>query len=189
MYYIPIIELPVLILLVLIRSLILRRQGINAFVFGVTDKSDFFLVPVILICFYSLLAALFNWPFPDFLKNLFWKNSVQILLAVALCTVSLIWFVLTLKSFGKSFRVGIDTQTKDKLITNGTFAASRNPIYTAFIFFFIGIFLAYPTIMTLFFLVLLIAAIHRQILREEKFLREHYGSEYEEYCKKVRRYL
>jgi protein-S-isoprenylcysteine O-methyltransferase Ste14 len=32
-------------------------------------------------------------------------------------------------------------------------------------------------------------AIHRQIMREEKFLASHYGAEYDEYRKKARRYL
>ncbi|MDR2500992.1 MAG: hypothetical protein LBD37_07940 [Treponema sp.] len=42
---------------------------------------------------------------------------------------------------------------------------------------------------TISFLVILIITIHRQILREEKFLKKHYGNEYEEYCNQVRRYL
>ena len=32
-------------------------------------------------------------------------------------------------------------------------------------------------------------AVHRQILREEIFLRAHYGAEHKAYCRKVRRYL
>jgi hypothetical protein len=31
--------------------------------------------------------------------------------------------------------------------------------------------------------------IHRQILRKEKFLKAHYGADYESYCRKVRRYF
>ncbi|MDR0305399.1 MAG: hypothetical protein LBI42_01030 [Chitinispirillales bacterium] len=34
-----------------------------------------------------------------------------------------------------------------------------------------------------------VTVIHRQVLREEKFLRKHYGEEYENYCRRVRRYL
>jgi protein-S-isoprenylcysteine O-methyltransferase Ste14 len=30
---------------------------------------------------------------------------------------------------------------------------------------------------------------HRQVLREEEFLRQHYGREYAEYCNRVKRYL
>ena len=39
MKYIPILELPILILMILIRSIMLSRHGIKAIVFGVTDKT------------------------------------------------------------------------------------------------------------------------------------------------------
>ena len=187
--YIPLFELPVLILMVIVRAVILRRHGIRAFVFGVTDKSDFLIVPVILFLFYAFLAAVFDWPFPRFLKIIFWKNDTVIWPAIILCTLSLVWFAATLKTFGISFRVGIDTGTDNKLITGGTFAISRNPVYVGFISFFTGVFIAWPAVTALVFLVLFAAAIHRQVIREEKFLLKHYGQEYEDYCKKTRRYL
>jgi protein-S-isoprenylcysteine O-methyltransferase Ste14 len=189
MKYVPILELPILIIMVLIRSVMLSRHGIKAIVFGVTDKTDFIMFPVIFCFFYAILSPFFNLPFPAVLTKLFIKVDVLSIIAIIICTVSLIWFGVTLKTFGKSFRVGIDENTNDKLITNGTFSVSRNPIYMAFTVFFIGIFTAYPNIVTLIFLVLLVMTIHRQILREEKFLKSHYGEEYDEYCSKVRRYI
>jgi len=189
MKYIPILELPILILMVLIRSIMLSRHGIKTIVFGVTDKTDFFMLPIIFCFFYALLSVFFKLPFPTVLKEMFWENNIIIIIAIVLCTISLIWFGITLKTFGKSFRVGIDENTNEKLITSGTFSISRNPIYMAFILFFIGIFTAYPNITTVIFLALIITAVHRQILREEKFLKSHYGEEYNEYCKKVRRYI
>jgi hypothetical protein len=45
---------------------------------------------------------------------------------------ALIGFAVTLKSFGDSFRVGIDEKKPDKLVTSGMFAISRNPIYVCF---------------------------------------------------------
>jgi len=30
---------------------------------------------------------------------------------------------------------------------------------------------------------------HRQVLREEEFMRQRYGQEYAEYCSRVRRYV
>jgi len=189
MKYIPILELPILILMILIRSIMLSRHGIKAIVFGVTDKTDFFMLPIVLCFFYALLSVFFNLPFPSVLKEMFWGNDVINIIAIVICTISLIWFGITLKTFGRSFRVGIDKNTNEKLIINGTFSISRNPIYMAFIVFFIGIFTAYPNITTAIFLVLIITAVHRQILREEKFLKIHYGEEYNKYCKKVRRYI
>jgi len=189
MRFIPLFELPVLIIMILIRAVILGRHGIKVIVFGETQKTDFIIVPVVLFFFYAIVSSVFNLPFPKILIQIFIENKILIICAIVICTISLVWFAITLKTFGKSFRVGIDENTKDKLITNGTFSISRNPIYLAFITFFTGIFLAYPNIITLLFIILISLTIHRQILREEKFLKDHYGNEYEEYRGKVRRYL
>ncbi|MDR0304758.1 MAG: isoprenylcysteine carboxylmethyltransferase family protein [Chitinispirillales bacterium] len=189
MKYIPIVELPLLIVMVLIRAAIFRRQRVKTIVFGATDKTDFVIIPIVFSFFYGISASVFDLPFPETLKNHFWNPDFLIVAAIIVCSSALVWFGVTLKIFGKSFRVGIDENTKDELVTNGTFAIGRNPIYLAFITFFIGIFTAYPNITTLVFSLLVTATIHRQILREEKFLKNHYGAQYEEYCKKVRRYV
>jgi protein-S-isoprenylcysteine O-methyltransferase Ste14 len=182
-------ELPVLIIMVVFRAVMLRRRGITAIVFGKTDKSDFVLVPIVLFFFYGITSSVVNLPFPGLLKKYFFEIGILNTCAIFICTISLIWFFVTLITFGNSFRVGIDENTNDKLITNGTFGISRNPVYVAFIAFFLGIFLACPNITSIVFLTFLVLAIHRQILREEKFLHEHYGKEYDDYCKHVRRYF
>jgi protein-S-isoprenylcysteine O-methyltransferase Ste14 len=189
MKYIPLFELFILIIMVLIRSAMLRRHGIKAIVFGVTDKTDYIIVPIILFCIYGMISSIFDLPFPSILKKLFWDFILFQISAIVICTISLIWFGITLNTFGKSFRVGIDENTTDRLITNGTFSISRNPIYVAFVAFFVGFFLIYPNITSSVLLVFLIAMVHRQILREEKFLKKHYGEEYEKYCKNVHRYI
>ena len=94
-----------------------------------------------------------------------------------------------LPHFGNSFRVGIDEQKPDKLITTGMFAYSRNPIYVYFDMYFIGQFLIHRNIIIVAASAGFALAIHRQILREERFLSSHYGSEYDEYRSKTRRYL
>jgi len=167
----------------------LRRRGIRAIVFGVTHKSDYFIIPVMLFFIYGLISIVIDLPFPKILIRPFWDIDVLNICAAAICTISLIWFGITLKIFGQSFRVGIDENTGDKLITTGTFAISRNPIYVAFIAFFLGVFLAHSNLLISVFLVLFIITVHRQILREESFLKKHYGIEYEKYCNEVRRYV
>jgi protein-S-isoprenylcysteine O-methyltransferase Ste14 len=189
MEYIPILELPVLMVMVAIRALTLRKQGVKAIVFGETDRSDFMIIPCALFFFYGAASSVFELPFPLALKKQVLYSGVLSLCAIVICTLSLVFFCLTLRTFGRSFRVGIDENTGDALITGGTFRISRNPIYTAFMFFFLGICIAYPNIITTVFLILLTIVIHRQVLREETFLKTRYGKEYEEYCRKVRRYL
>ena len=85
--------------------------------------------------------------------------------------------------------MGIDIEHPDKLITSGVFAFSRNPIYVAFAFILLGQFLIFPNWILLIYLGAGIWLFHRQVLREEDYLKKHYGQEYLEYSRHVRRYL
>jgi protein-S-isoprenylcysteine O-methyltransferase Ste14 len=181
--------LALFILLVVGRALMLRKRGIRALVFGETDKSDFLLIPVVVAFFYTLCAGAFGFPVPRVLIRPFWVFPAAEWLGLLLSAVALVGFALTLKSFGDSFRVGIDEVKPDSLVTKGMFADSRNPIYVCFLLFFIGMFLTNPNLALAVFVPLLALAIHRQILREEAFLAQHYGDAYAEYRRRVRRYL
>jgi len=175
--------------MVLVRAAVLRRHGVRAMVFGQTDKSDFFLVPIMLVIIYSAFANAFGLPMWHFLFRPFWNTPIPGWVGIALCAASCFGFFLTLIGFGDSFRVGIDDRKPGKLVTSGMFAISRNPIYVCFLLFFSGLFFVHHNIAIAAAVVIFALAIHRQVLREEKFLAQHYDEEYEEYCKKVRRYL
>jgi protein-S-isoprenylcysteine O-methyltransferase Ste14 len=177
------------VILVLIRAAMMRKKGIRAIVFGATDKSDFLLVPAILAIAYTVLAKTFHLPIWFPLIRPFWEYAATGWIGLGLCGLALIGCIGALISFGDSFRVGIDEKNPDKLVTAGLFSISRNPIYVCFFLFLIGIFLIHCNIVILVSLVLFVLTIHRQVLREEKFLKNHYGAEYEAYRKKVRRYL
>ena len=179
----------VFVIAVLTRASFMRRKGIRAIVFGATDKSDFLLVPMAAAIAYTVLANTFGLPIWNVLIRPFWNSTVPGWVGLVLCAAAIAGFVLTLISFGDSFRVGIDESSPDKLITDGMFALSRNPIYVCFLMFFVGLFLIHRNIVIAVAVILFALAIHRQVLREEKFLLSHYGAEYEAYCKKVRRYI
>jgi protein-S-isoprenylcysteine O-methyltransferase Ste14 len=177
------------VIIVLIRAAIMRNNGVKALVFGATDRSDFLLVPVVAAIAYSILANTFGLPMWESLIRPFWENVTPGWIGLGFCGLAIIGFTLTLISFGNSFRVGIDVKTPDKLVTTGMFAISRNPIYVCFLLFFIGLFLVHRNIVIAVAVILFALAIHRQILREEKFLKSYYGTEYDVYCWRVRRYL
>jgi hypothetical protein len=48
--------------MVLIRSLLMKKQGIEAINFGKIDKTDFLIPPFALFYFYTVFAATFNFP-------------------------------------------------------------------------------------------------------------------------------
>jgi protein-S-isoprenylcysteine O-methyltransferase Ste14 len=179
--------LVLLIGMVVGRSLIMRRQGIQAMHFGEIDKKDFLIPPFALFYFYVVFAAAFHWPGVN--TQPFFAPEIAGWIGVGVCAAGLLLLLASLVSFGKSFRVGIDTKRPDELIRTGVFAFSRNPIYVAFALVLLGEFLIFPEPIRLIYLVAAACLMHRQVLREEKYLKVHYGQAYTDYSHRVRRYL
>lgn len=183
---IAVITIGLLIMMVIIRSVQLKKLGIQAFKFGEIDKKDFIILPFALLLIYVIFSNAFN--FPRLGTELF-ENELVGWGGITLCLAGLSFFVCSLISFGKSFRVGIDEDEPGKLITTGAFSISRNPIYTAFGLVLLGEFLIYPNWVLLLYLIVGFWLFNRQINLEEQSLTGIYGEKYKEYCKKVRRYL
>ncbi|WNS42576.1 isoprenylcysteine carboxylmethyltransferase family protein [Paenibacillus sp. MMS20-IR301] len=98
-------------------------------------------------------------------------------------------FILAMKAMRTSWRVGIDKSTATKLITRGIYKVSRNAAFVGFDLMFAGLYLMYPSFLTLIIAVFNILAIHLLILQEEKHLRETFGKAYSDYCRKTPRYI
>ena len=173
--------------MVLTRVILMRRRGIQAMNFGKTDKTDFLIPPFAFFYFYLVFAHAFG--FPTVSTQEFFRSDAISWVGVVFCLAGLLLLLWSLISFGQSFRVGIDTEHPDKLITSGIFAFSRNPIYTAFASILLGQFLIFPNWIILVYMGAGIWLFHRQVLREEDYLKKHYGKEYLEYCERVGRYL
>jgi|LFRM01.2.fsa_nt_gb protein-S-isoprenylcysteine O-methyltransferase Ste14 len=184
--YLAVLTLALLVILVVSRIILMGKLGIKAMRFGEMDKKDFLIPPFALIYFYLVFASALGWPKPGF--QLF-NSEIISWIGAGLCMLGLIIFLSGLISFGRSFRVGIDKDHPGPLVTTGTFAISRNPLYTAFGLILIGIFFIFPNWILLLFLVAGLWLLNRQVLREEESLKKIYGEEYLEYCKKVPRYL
>ncbi len=185
--YLAALTIVLMLGMVLTRVLLMRRMGIGAVKFGKTDKTDFLIPPFALFYFYIVFAAAFD--FPAVSKQEFFHSEIISWVGVLFCLAGLLLLLWSLVSFGQSFRVGIDTEHPGELITGGLFAFSRNPIYVAFAFILLGQFLIFSNWILLVCLIAGIWLFHRQVLREEDYLKKHYGKEYLEYCNRVRRYL
>lgn len=186
MGYFAITTLVLVIIMVLSRVAILRNKGIEAMKFGDMDKKDYIAIPFVLLYFYIILTSVIDIPT---LGAVLFESKIVSWIGVVFCILGLIIFLFSLITFGKSFRVGIDEDQPGELVTSGVFSISRNPIYAAFLFILMGIFLIIPNWILLMYLVVGFWFINRQVRREEDSLVKIYGDEYKEYCKKVRRYL
>ena len=173
--------------MVITRAIMLRRAGVDAMNFGRTDKTDFLIIPFAALLFYTIFGDAFGWPLLS--TQTFFQSEALAWVGVGLCFGALVFLLLSLIAFGRSFRVGIDTEHPDELVTSGIFSISRNPIYVGFLLMLLGQFLVFPNWVLLIYLLGGFWLINRQIVREEAFLREHYGQVYVDYCGHVRRYL
>lgn len=111
------------------------------------------------------------------------------LLGTMLIVGGFILFIWALISFGRSWRIGIDTKNSGSLVTTGAFAYSRNPIFVFIDLYFVGSALLDMTPLLIAFAMAVVAGTHYQILQEEGFLQARYGEEYRSYRARTARYF
>lgn len=76
-------------------------------------------------------------------------------------------------------------QKKDELVTDGIYRFIRHPQYTGIFLALIGQLIHWPTILTLLIFPVIVVAYYHLARREEKVLTQRFGSEYEQYRKRV----
>lgn len=135
-----------------------------------------------------LFLSIFNNLFKNQLIQLF-NNSLISFIGLAITSIGLIIFIVSMVSMKSSWRVGIDKETKSALVTNGIYKFSRNPAFVGFDLMFLGLFLSYPNLWTLIILILNLISIHLLILQEEKHLKTMFKDDYLDYSAKTPRYI
>ena len=171
-----------------------RRQGITTNQIGKGDKprkvllienimgwATFSVIPieiisVILYPKMTLIPALKSFPV------LQWTG-------LAIAAIGVAFFIVAMLTMSDSWRAGIPDSDKTVFVQKGICRISRNPAFVGFDLMYIGLLLAFPNIIHLLFAIFPIVMLHLQIRQEEVFLRNTFGAEYEEYCRKVRRYI
>lgn len=141
--------------------------------------------PIYVCCITALtLAAVLTRRLPVFASGEL-KNIHPLLLILGILLIALgifIWIQAVIVS-------KLDDNIKENhLVTTGIYAWVRNPIYTAFMILCTGVlliagnawFFVLPIIYWLFMTAMMKGT-------EEKWLRDLYGQEYEDYCKRVNR--
>lgn len=76
-----------------------------------------------------------------------------------------------------------------KLITDGIYSRVRHPRYVQFLVALMGYALIANHLASYIVVALWLPAIHLIVLLEEKELRDHFGEDYENYCRRVPRYI
>jgi protein-S-isoprenylcysteine O-methyltransferase Ste14 len=111
------------------------------------------------------------------------------LAGAALSLAALAVLVTAFLHMGRSWRIGIDPDSRERLVTSGIFSLSRNPIFLAIDLLALSSVLVSGSVFFLVSGALVVTGIHVQILREERFLAGVFGDEYARYRARVARYL
>jgi protein-S-isoprenylcysteine O-methyltransferase Ste14 len=179
------------------RLLKMLMAGTNPLVLGSGKRMlervlEISFLPGLVIWSYEIIAHSLHFGVHVFVDSLYRALFEIVYLRIAGCLLiyaGVLIFIFSLVSFGRSWRVGIDTKNPGALVTTGIFSITRNPIFLFLDMYFMGTWLIYPNAFFGIAAVLAIAGIHWQILQEEKFLTKQYGKEYEDYLNKAPRYI
>jgi len=141
-------------------------------------KTRNFLFPV----FYVILFL----PFPRISENYLTVFIIGLVVTtlgqfVRMATIGLVYIVRG----GKNRRI-----YADGLVTDGLFSHSRNPMYIGNVLMIAGMSILSNSIFAIVIMVPLFVFIYQAIIiAEEDYLRDKFGIGYDEYCKKVNRWL
>ena len=167
-----------------INAFVLLKQGGTYGVIGVYFK----LLP--LASFLAVVSYSFFPSMYDFLAPFHWlENQLIVFVGIFFLIISLFWIWVAQTQMGNSWRIGIDEQRKMELITTGMFSISRNPIFLGMKVNLLGFFLVIPNAVTLTVVVTGFALIDIQVRLEEQHLLNLNDDSYQNYYKKVRRWL
>ena len=125
----------------------------------------------------------YSWPIPTSGDTTIWKIAdVLIVLGILLA----LWGIVTFKRARTAI---IPNRSASRIVTSGPYRFTRNPMYTGMSIAYIG---AAPLIASVWpfvaLVVVLFIILRTVILREESYLSHAFGTEYAEYCSRVRRW-
>lgn len=98
-------------------------------------------------------------------------------------------FAASVYTMRDSWRAGIPKGDKTEIVTTGIYSMSRNPAFLGFDLVYIGLLLMFFNPVLLVFSIFAMVMLHMQILQEEKYMADTFGSEYEKYREHVYRYI
>ncbi len=120
-----------------------------------------------------------------------WNNLFLVIFGTVLYILGFIisiWARATMRKNWLPAGEGHDIKRQPRLITDGPFKYSRNPIYVGLTLLYFGALLALRTYL-IFVPIIFFWYYHSSVVQEEKNLERYFGKKYLEYKKKTPRYI
>ena len=157
---------------------------------GISKYLELFFYIGLIILTYLVVMSAFSLRFLGFIDLivLFDTLTTQII-AFVLQNIAIVLFAFALASFKDAWRIGVDYQENNKLITTGVFKYTRNPTYIAMILLFLSFFLLYANFFFLGSVIFITIAFHHQIKKEEQLLAKTFKKDYLDYKNSTPRYF
>jgi protein-S-isoprenylcysteine O-methyltransferase Ste14 len=112
------------------------------------------------------------------------------LLGIVLASAGIVATFAAQLAMGDSWRIGVESDERTELVTDGPFALVRNPIYSAMIPTVLGLALLVPSALALAAFAGLIVALELQVrIVEEPYLLRTHGEEFAAYGARVGRFV
>ena len=150
-----------------------------------TDGGEWRMMCALLVYFYIFAAGTFIWVS----AGVGWVHPFQIwwlqLLGSAILAVCMCLFVIVHVDMGDSWSPEPEAKARHHLVTTGTFAWARHPMYAIFLWGFIGTLLATLNWLIAWIVFGTVMMTFARIETEERILVELFGGQYLEYRRRV----
>jgi len=150
------------------------------------DNPGVIMLPPMLYLSFLLLGGLLEFIMPAYIH----ENMGETLLGIVL---TLAGIVITVFAGGQFEKEGTNIRPNlpaTKLVEDGLYRYSRNPMYVGLTFVYFGLAFAFDSLWILLLAAPLIGIMHYGvILREEKYMEKKFGQPYLDFRKRVRRWL
>ena len=111
------------------------------------------------------------------------------IIGVSLLTISVVLVTYTIRAFRKAKTTHTFGRPSTALIVRGPFRFTRNPVYLSAGLSHAGVAFLANSLWPLLLLAPALAVVNSLIRREEQYLNDRFGTEFEAYCRSVRRWL